>query len=64
MQRISSIAIIGAGISGLALATKLIHHPLIKVTIFEKDQSVGGRVFTRLVASNTFADLGANLIDF
>lgn len=58
------MGIIGAGISGLTLANRLINHPLLKITIFEKNYELGGRVFTQTVAPNTYADLGANIIDF
>jgi protoporphyrinogen oxidase len=64
MQRRLSMAIVGAGISGLTLAVNLLKHPLIKITVIEKEQRLGGRVFTEEVASNVYADLGANIIDF
>ena len=39
------VAIIGAGISGLALANKLKNH--FEVVVFEKSRGYGGRVATR-----------------
>lgn len=41
-----SIAIVGAGISGLTLATRLISNPLFNITLFEKDDRIGGRICT------------------
>lgn len=45
------IAILGAGLSGLTLATKLKDHA--EVTVFEKSHSVGGRMSTRV--ANTYS---------
>lgn len=59
-----SIAIIGAGVSGLTLAAKLCSSPFLSVTIFEKEKRLGGRVCTKEISPNVFADLGANIIDF
>lgn len=59
-----SIAIIGAGISGLTLAAKLCSSPFLRVAIFEKEKRLGGRVYTEEISPNLFADLGANIIDF
>lgn len=41
-----SIAIIGAGISGLTLAAKLCNTPFLRIAIFEKEKRLGGRVYT------------------
>ncbi len=43
----SSIAIIGAGLSGLRAALELATDPFLNITIFEKSSSVGGRIATR-----------------
>ena len=51
-----NVAIIGAGISGLALANKIEH--IANVTIFEKSRGLGGRVATRRVDDFSF-DHGA-----
>lgn len=51
-----NVAIIGAGISGLALANKIEH--IANVTIFEKSRGFGGRVATRRVDDISF-DHGA-----
>lgn len=51
-----NVAIIGAGISGLALANKIGH--IANVTIFEKSRGFGGRVATRRVDDFSF-DHGA-----
>lgn len=42
----SRVAVIGAGIAGLAAATACRHHHL-QVTVFEKSRGVGGRTATR-----------------
>ena len=59
-----SIAIIGAGISGLTLAAKLCNNPFLRIAIFEKEKRLGGRVYTEEISPNVYADLGANIIDF
>lgn len=59
-----SVAIVGAGISGLTLAAKLCNTPFLRVAIFEKEKRLGGRVYTEEISPNVFADLGANIIDF
>ena len=51
-----NVAVIGAGISGLALANKIEH--IANVTIFEKSRGFGGRVATRRVDDISF-DHGA-----
>ena len=53
----SRIAIIGAGMAGLAAARRLKHHD-VDVTIFEKSRGVGGRMATRRVDDLRF-DHGA-----
>lgn len=50
------IAILGAGLSGLTLATKMDDHA--DVTVFEKSHSVGGRMSTRVTDDHSF-DHGA-----
>ena len=53
------IAIIGAGIAGLTLATLLNQNqPDIDVVLFEKSRGVGGRMATRYTATHSF-DHGA-----
>jgi predicted NAD/FAD-dependent oxidoreductase len=53
------IAIIGAGIAGLTLATLLNQNqPDIDVVHFEKSRGVGGRMATRYTATHSF-DHGA-----
>ncbi len=47
-----TLAIIGAGISGLTLAEQL--SGIADVTVFEKSRGVGGRMATRLAAPYTF----------
>tara|TARA_Y100000590_G_scaffold470732_1_gene668942 strand:+ start:6812 stop:7795 length:984 start_codon:yes stop_codon:yes gene_type:complete len=51
-----SVAIIGAGISGLSLANKI--NNISNVTVFEKSRGLGGRVATRRVGNFSF-DHGA-----
>ena len=46
------IAIIGAGIAGLTLASKL--HKFAHVEVFEKSRGIGGRLSTRLVEDFVF----------
>jgi len=53
------IAIIGAGVAGLAAAHKLRHeHPAIETTIYEKSRGIGGRAATRRAHGAVF-DHGA-----
>ena len=51
-----TVAIIGAGLSGLTLANAL--SPIANVTVFEKSRGVGGRMSTRRAAPYEF-DHGA-----
>ena len=51
------VAVIGAGLAGLACARTLTDHN-IDVALFDKGRSPGGRLATRRLASHTF-DLGA-----
>jgi hypothetical protein len=53
-----TVAVIGAGIAGLACARRL-QRSEIKVTIFEKSRGVGGRVATRRTDSGASFDHGA-----
>ena len=53
-----SVAVIGAGISGLMCARTLQDHG-IAVTVFEKSRGPGGRMSTRLAESNLEFDHGA-----
>lgn len=39
-------------------------NPLFKVSVFEKNAKIGGRTYSQQVANNTFADIGANFIDY
>ena len=59
-----SVAIIGAGISGLTFAIQLSKMPQISYKIFEQSQYLGGRIFTQHSNSQRYADMGANIIDF
>lgn len=52
------IAVIGAGISGLAFAKEILKKNNVKITIFEKSRGLGGRMATRSLAPYTF-DHGA-----
>lgn len=54
-----SIAVIGAGISGLTLARQLLH--CADVTVFEKSRGVGGRIATRRIDGLQF-DHGAQFV--
>ena len=49
------VAIIGAGISGLALANKLKNH--FEVVVFEKSRGYGGRVATRRSGAVSYTHL-------
>ncbi len=53
-----SVAVIGAGISGLIAARKLQDHGF-EVTVFEKSRGPGGRAATRRIASGITFDHGA-----
>jgi predicted NAD/FAD-dependent oxidoreductase len=59
-----SVAIIGAGISGLTLALELQKMPNLNINIFEKTNINGGRILSNPVSNDTYADLGANYFDF
>jgi len=54
----SSIAIIGAGISGFACASKLIENGYKNIKILEAEDRIGGRIFTTEFADGLI-DLGA-----
>ena len=57
-----SIAIIGAGVSGLAAAWGLRNYPG-RVVLFDKNEEVGGNCQSRWIASGDdyrFCDLGVN----
>jgi renalase len=47
MKQKTSIAVIGAGISGLILTDHLKHLPNIRLKLYEKSRSVGGRMASR-----------------
>lgn len=53
-----SIAIIGAGASGLAAATRLLENGLTNLTIFEAENRLGGRI-NSVKIGDAFVDLGA-----
>ncbi len=53
------VAIIGAGVAGLGAAWRLAKNPSVKVTIFEKSQTISGRAATRR-KPDYFYDNGAN----
>jgi spermine oxidase len=52
------VIVIGAGISGISCATKLIENGFKNVQILEAENRIGGRVNTVPFASNVL-DLGA-----
>lgn len=52
------IIIIGAGVSGVAAATKLLSNGFSNVTILEAENRIGGRVNTVSFGANV-VDLGA-----
>lgn len=54
----AKIIIIGAGISGIAAASKLVECGFKNVTLLEAEKKIGGRVNTVEFASNR-VDLGA-----
>jgi renalase len=55
---LTTIAIIGAGVSGLTLAKFLTEHSSHTVTVFEKSKRVGGRIATHVREGFQF-DMGA-----
>jgi renalase len=55
------IAIIGAGIAGLATA-RVLHNAGVQASIFEKSRGVGGRVNSRFVNETYLFDTGATSI--
>lgn len=59
-----SVAVLGAGLAGLSFAALASNIPNIRLNIIEKDQRIGGRIFTQEIDKVGFADLGANIIDF
>ena len=58
LDPIPSVAVIGAGMSGLFAARTLQDHGLA-VTVFEKSRGVGGRMSTRRIEGGTTFDHGA-----
>ncbi|XP_052843912.1 spermine oxidase [Drosophila gunungcola] len=52
------IAIIGAGVSGIATATRLLEQGFKNITLFESEDRIGGRINTIPFANNVI-DLGA-----
>jgi spermine oxidase len=52
------VVVIGAGISGISAASKLIENGFKNVTVLEAENRIGGRVSTVPFASNV-VDLGA-----
>lgn len=52
------IVVVGAGISGISAASKLIENGFSNVTILEAEKRIGGRVHTIPFAANC-VDLGA-----
>lgn len=52
----NKIAVLGAGLAGLTLASEMKNHA--EVTIFEKSHSIGGRMSTRISGNHSF-DHGA-----
>ncbi len=62
MNHMKSIAIIGAGITGLRAALNLTQNANVEIVIWDKATSVGGRVATRRFGP-TFVNHGALLFD-
>ncbi|TPW32581.1 FAD-dependent oxidoreductase [Martelella alba] len=61
---VTSYAIIGAGIAGLALARKLSQSGDARVTVIEKSDLVGGRILSRVLDNGAgIAELGAGRFD-
>ncbi|EDV29404.1 uncharacterized protein TRIADDRAFT_51683 [Trichoplax adhaerens] len=57
------VVIIGAGVSGLAIAELLSQYPCFKVLLLEASQRIGGRVNTKHIdKDSTFLELGASYI--
>lgn len=52
------VIVVGAGISGISAAAKLIENGFKNVTVLEAEKRIGGRVCTVPFASNV-VDLGA-----
>jgi spermine oxidase len=52
------VVVIGAGISGISAAAKLIENGFKNVIVLEAEKRIGGRVYTTPFASNV-VDLGA-----
>lgn len=57
------IVIIGAGVSGIAAATRLISNGFSHVTILEAENRIGGRIHTVPFGSNV-VDMGAQWLSF
>jgi predicted NAD/FAD-dependent oxidoreductase len=57
---VGSVAVVGAGMAGLACA-RAMHAAGLRVTVFERAGSIGGRIATRKVAGLTF-DHGAQYV--
>ena len=57
----TDVAIIGAGVSGLAAARQL-HRAGVGVVVIEADKRVGGRLRTKVLADGTCFDLGGQWI--
>lgn len=53
-----AIAIVGAGASGIAAATRLLDHGLTNLTIFEAENRIGGRI-NSVKIGDAYVDLGA-----
>jgi protoporphyrinogen oxidase len=60
----TSLAVLGAGIAGLAFAAQASRLPHLSCRLFEKQAFLGGRVFSQPISTQLHVDLGANLIDF
>ena len=64
MIRSISVAVLGAGISGLTFAAQASKIPSVSCTVFEKEERIGGRIYSHKVNKDLYADMGANIIDF
>jgi phytoene dehydrogenase-like protein len=58
---VASAAVIGAGLAGLAAATAL-SGAGVAVTVLEREQRVGGRVWSQTLAGGVIVEMGAEFV--